>query len=140
MVNNNQNLQGLATKTKTKKLSVRDRETIKGIMAGKPVETSMRDAGYAIASARGNCSEKALELAPTIQALMEKRGITDDKLLDVLVDGLKCKRALVVDKEVVDVDDYPTRHRYFDTALRIKRHLTDKDDSNQDITIVINKL
>jgi hypothetical protein len=138
-----------------KEISIRKRKTIKGIMEGKPVSKAMREAGFSSKTAHGRCSTKAKELAPTIQALMEKRGLTDNRLLDVLDDGLKANKVIscniiALDKEgmkdadsmtkdFVDVEDHPTRHKFLDTALKLKGHMKDNEDKNQQITVVVQK-
>jgi hypothetical protein len=141
---------------KKKELSAKDRKTIKGILKGKSVDRSMREAGFSPNTARGKNAVKAKELAPTIQALMEKRGLTDDRLLDVLDDGLKANKVISCNviainkegmkdadsmtKDFVDVEDHPTRHKFLDTALKLKKHLDNKDDDkNQVITVVLNR-
>lgn len=75
-----------------------------------------------------------------ISDLMDKRGLTDDKLLEVLDDGLRAMKVIsanviniksndptVMDqkansmtRDFIDVEDHPTRHRYLETALRLK--------------------
>ena len=115
----------------------------------------MIDAGYTERTAHGECSNKAKELAPTIQALMEKKGLTDSMLLGVLDDGLKANKVIscniiALDKEgmkdadsmtkdFVDVEDHPTRHKFLDTALKLKRHLDKDEDKNQQITVILQK-
>jgi hypothetical protein len=108
-----------------KKLSIRDRKTIKGIIKGMPVSKAMLDAGYAETTAHGKCSEKLKELAITIRALMDQRRLTDDKLLEVLENGLEAVREGAQGKLLTD---YGTRHRYLETALKLKGHLREKID------------
>jgi hypothetical protein len=79
-----------------KKLSIRERLTIKGVIDGMPMSRAMLEAGYSPATAHGKCSEKYKELQPTIQILMDKKGITDDLLLDVLMDGLKATKPIII--------------------------------------------
>jgi hypothetical protein len=110
---------------KCEKLSIRDRKTVKGIIEGKPVSKAMLEAGYAETTAHGKCSEKLKELQPTLQALMDQKDLSDDKLLDVLGDGLEAVREGAQGKMLTD---YGTRHRYLETALKLKGHLRDKVD------------
>jgi hypothetical protein len=62
-------------------------------------------------------------------AVMEKHGISDDKLADVLQDGLEASRTIsaIAGSEAnggtvdfVDVPDHQTRHRFLETALKLK--------------------
>lgn len=136
-----------------KPLSERNKKVVKGVLKGKPISRAMIDAGYAATTANSKCAEKARELAPTIQALMERRGLTDDRLLDVLDDGLRADKCISCNviapggdgmadahsatKDFIDVPDHPTRHKFLDTALKLRRHL-DKPDDQQGVTIIIN--
>lgn len=104
----------------------------------------MRIAGFAKSTANRKAADKMAELAPTIQALMEKRGLTDDRLLDVLDRGLEATKVISCNiiaiggegmkdadsmtKDFVDVPDFATQHKYLDTGLKLKGHLRDKLD------------
>lgn len=155
MAKSDKNSKKTLEKPKKQKLSEKERKTIKGIVKGKPVSRAMRDAGYTPKTASVKCVEKAKKFAPTIQALMEKRGLTDDRLLDVLDDGLKANKVIscnivALDKEgmkdadsmtkdFIDVEDHPTRHKFLDTALKLKGHMKDNEDKNQQITVIVQK-
>lgn len=61
--------------------------------------------------------------------ILEKHGVTDDKLASVLMDGLEANRTIsaIAGKEAnggtvdfVDVPDYATRHKYLETGLKVK--------------------
>lgn len=122
----------------------REKKTIEGVVSGKSIYRSMIDAGYTEQTAHTQCTKKRKELMPTIQALMEKRGLTDDRLLDVLERGLDATKVIscniiAIDKEgmkdadsmtkdFVDVPDYATQHKFLDTGLKLKGHLRDKMD------------
>lgn len=61
-----------------------------------------------------------------ISRLMDKIGLTDDRLLKVLKEGLKAtypKKMKVIRPEgptEEEVPDHPTRHKFLDTALKLK--------------------
>jgi hypothetical protein len=138
-----------------RKVSLREMNFVKGLVTGKSQKQAMRDAGYKESTVQSKASAKVKQLAPIIQALMEKRGLTDDRLLDVLDDGLKANKVIScniivtnkegmgdadsVTKDFIEVEDHPTRHKFLDTALKLKRHMKDKDDQ-QPITVIIQKL
>lgn len=65
---------------------------------------AMRDAGYSPATAE-NPSKLTSSLG--FQELMAQMGVTDDKLIHVLNDGL-------------DDEDANVRHKYLETSLKIK--------------------
>lgn len=80
---------------------------------------------------------------PSFQAayneLLDKHGITDQKLLKVLSEGLNAKKLVYVEsgdvmenglqKKVQEFDDdYQTRHKYLETGLKLKKHLESDTD------------
>lgn len=114
---------------KHRPLTVRDRKVVKGILEGKSMRQAMSDAGFTKNTANAKGSKKLEKLAPTIQALMEKRGLTDDKLLEVLDGGLQANRPLTVSDgkgEGAHIEQFPdhgVRHKYLETGLKLKGHL-----------------
>lgn len=65
--------------------------------------------------------------------LLEKAGVTDDKLAKVLDEGLTASRAVVMGKDsgdsFVDIQpDHAVRHKYLETGLRLKGYGGNKDD------------
>lgn len=66
---------------------------------------------------------------------MEKAGVTDEKLTTVIKEGLDARKAVVMGKDsqesFVDVQpDYAVRHKYLETALRVKGIGQDKGSTN----------
>lgn len=65
--------------------------------------------------------------------LMDKKGLTDDHLLDKLDEGLESNRvisAIITDKQAngatndfIEVPDMVVRHKYLETALKLKGKL-----------------
>lgn len=144
---------------KKTRLSKRDNKTIKEVLRGESFPKAMVKAGFKESTAKVKCGKKARELAPTIQALMEKKGLTDDRLLDVLDDGLRANKVISCNiiapsgegmadahsmtKDFIDVDDHPTRHKFLETALKIKGHLREKSGveiNEQSLTLILGAL
>lgn len=88
---------------------------------GKPIGQAMLEAGYDEATAK---NPKDLTDSKGFQEIMTKAGITDQKLAKVLHDGLDAKKSVWAgqgdDKDVVEVADHPTRHKYLETGLKLK--------------------
>lgn len=105
----------------------------------------------------GNASQSALKAGyknrmsafdtltkPYVQSLMlqimEQKGITDKKLANVLKEGLSAKRVVAIadgdDEKRIEVADLSTRHKYLETALKIKGNSFEKAD--QPVPIVNN--
>lgn len=85
-----------------KRLSIRERKFIKALVAGKTPTQAMREAGYAESTALSKQSEKVGKLTGTIQSLMDKKGLTDDYLLDVLIKGLQATKIVYLKKQHKD--------------------------------------
>jgi phage terminase small subunit len=132
-----------AKDAKGKKIvTVRERKVIKSILEGKTPTQAMRDAGYSETTARCKSVKKVEELKPTIEELMEKMGITDERLLDTLNRGLDATKVISANviardgegmadahsmtKDFVDVEDFAVRHKYMETGLKLKGKLTEK--------------
>jgi hypothetical protein len=59
--------------------------------------------------------------------LMEAMGLTDESLLESITEGQKATKPIVTPKgEIKAVPDYATRHKYIDTALKLKGKLSNK--------------
>ena len=74
------------------------------------------------------------KLQTPIQIAMKNAGITKEKLMETLEKGLRSDKVLSHEGKLVKVEDMPTRHRYFDTALKLgdyypseKHEITGKD-------------
>ena len=79
--------------------------------------------------------------------LMEESGLTDDKLNKKLVEGLDATRSVsarITNKDAgvdtddfIDVPDFQTRHKYLETALKLKQRLVEK--SKVETTLILPK-
>ena len=81
--------------------------------------------------------ENVRKLKQPIEGLMERMGLSDIKLMTKLDEGLDATRssnaAILVTKDgsvmkaeeqgLIEVQDYATRHKYLETALKLKKHL-----------------
>jgi len=142
-------------KSKKRPLNIRERKFVKSIIEGKSAAQAMRDAGYSERMAKSCASEKLVKTSETIQQLMEKKGLTDDYLLQGLLEGTKAtknisciviapngegqKDANSTTRDFVEVDDFPTRHKYLETGFKLKGHLRDKLDISGDIIVEVVK-
>lgn len=105
---------------------------------GGKVSTAMRDVGYSSATAK--TPQKLTESKGWLELL--EQFAPDDLLAEKLGDGLESTKpisALVLisgDKPMrtkdnegqIEVPDYAIRHKYLETALKLKQKLTDKLD------------
>lgn len=60
------------------------------------------------------------------QELLDKNGVTDQRLINVLKDGLKAKK--LMGEKLVECDDHQTRHKYLETGLKLRGRLDEKKD------------
>lgn len=112
-------------KPKQRPLSIRERQFIKALIEGKTPTQAMRDAGYAESTALAKQCEKVGKLAPTIQALMDKGGLSDPELVKVIAENIHATKKIILKDELVDVPDPPTQHRFVETSLKLKGYLRD---------------
>ena len=57
---------------------------------------------------------------------LEEAGLTDKLLQEKLMEGLNANKSFLE----MEMSDMPTRHKYLETALKLKRKLKDKSDVN----------
>lgn len=89
---------------------------------GGNVSKAMRDAGYSVETAK---TPAKLTQSKGFQNLMKQMGVDDEKLVHVLREGLEATETIVMGKEssesFVDiVPDHKTRHKFLETAIKLK--------------------
>lgn len=84
-----------------------------------------------------------------ISTLMDNRGITDERLLDKLNEGLEATRSISAiagteanggTVDFVDVPDYAIRHKYLETGLKLKNKFPNASNQTNVQVNVINHL
>jgi phage terminase small subunit len=142
---------------KQKPLTPRERRLVYALTdpANKTTTDALRAAGFAESTIKAQAKRTVgnSRIQKAIAELMEERGLTDERLLDVLSDGLKANKvisAMVVaaggtgmadahsmTKDFVEVEDHFVRHKFLDTALKLKgsypvekKDPTGRDDPN----------
>lgn len=93
---------------------------------GGNVSKAMRDAGYSAQTAK---TPQKLTQSKAFQEVMAA-AITDEKLIKVIKDGLDANRTISMDESSVSIPDYPTRHKYLETVLKVKGAFKDGDNGN----------
>lgn len=113
------------------KLTVKQRKFIANKAKGMSGAEAARQAGYSPRSATEIASENLSKpnVRDAFLKAMEKQGITDDKLVKVLNEGLEANRTISAipgteanggTVDFVDVPDHATRHKFLKTAADIK--------------------
>ncbi len=99
-----------ATLTGVRKATIKQRRAL-AIMAenGGNVSAAMRAAGYSAQTAK---TPTKLTESQAFISLMDEMGITDTLMLSTLKDGLQATRE--------SEPDHVSRHKYLETAIRIK--------------------
>jgi len=116
--------------------TTRQKMVIKEIVEnGGNLSKAMVRAGYSPATAE---NPKKVTSSIGFRELIEKMGISDEKLSQVLDDGLGATKAIVMgvksEESFVDVQpDYLVRHKYLETALKLKGY--SKETITNNITI-----
>jgi hypothetical protein len=121
---------------KEPKLTVKRRRWIKEyIRTGNATEAAERVyscKNRGVASAIG--SENLRKLA--ISDLMEKMGLTDVALINIGTEGMtKAKKIHGTGDNFVETPDYATRHKYWETLLKLKGKLSGKGTAEVDANL-----
>jgi hypothetical protein len=137
------------SKLKRRKLTLREQRLIKALPHAKSISDAMRKAGYAESLINSGSRDEILH-KPTVIECMEKHGLTDDLCMKTHMEGMKATKvisAMVIrgkpdsiadekdgmadahsmTKDFVEVDDFAVRHKYLETAYKLKGHLKDKE-------------
>lgn len=56
----------------------------------------------------------------TTNELLNEMGMNDEQLHEKLLEGLDADKSIAAKDEVITVEDFPTRHKYLDTAYKLK--------------------
>lgn len=120
-------------KRQTAELSVREARVVKGFLDGMTATDAMIAAGYSRSTSISR-PHSVLEKSRVKEALreaMERQGLTTEQLAKTLHRGLNAKRVqriLVKDtvRQFTDID-HATRHRYLETACRLRGEEPDKE-------------
>jgi len=107
---------------KKPKISMRARRYVKNKVAGMSDTQAAIKAGYSpnTAIAAASKVEKG-SVKKLLTELMDEKGLTDEHLLDKTSEGLnKANKIHGSDDNFVEVPDYGVRHKYLETALRLK--------------------
>ena len=131
---------------KERDLTRKENKFVKLYMKSGNVSQSALKAGYAFRQSGGQNLSK-LVIQHAIDKLAEEQGLTDIKLNSVLLEGLESTKVIgylhnykkskdgkiekvqpdeIISSEFLDVPDMPTRHRYLETALKIKGRSVEK--------------
>ena len=81
----------------------------------KPLKQVLQSVGYTENSSK---QPSSIIKTKTFQQLMDKAGITTEVLSNKLYEGLNATK--IAGKSDIEHPDYATRHRYLETALRLK--------------------
>lgn len=107
---------------------------------GGNVSKAMLDAGYSPATAK---TPQKLTESKAFEQELEELGGSNRTMAEVLVEGLKANKTIVMGKDsnesFVDIQpDYMARHKYLETALRVKGIGQKSDVTSNNFIQVIN--
>lgn len=117
------------------KPTIKQKVAFKNIMENHGnISKGMRAAGYDDTTAK---NPKNLTNSEGWKQLMEEY-FPDEDLVRIVKEGLSAtrvisavnanKQAIKATTDFIDVPDFPSRHRYLETALKLKKKLTDRLD------------
>ena len=115
-------------KQENKPLSPKEAIVVRGLLTGMTQKEAMTAAGYSESNASKG-SRAILDrphIKTAIQQAMAAKGLTPDRLTEVIVDGLAAEKTIAAGEEVHTSDDHATRHKFLDTALKLGNHYPPK--------------
>lgn len=99
------------------------------------VSKAMREAGYPPTTAK---NPQQLTRTKGWKELCKKAGLTETKLLKKIVQGLEAKKVISANitygdadektNDFIEVDDFPTQHKYVETGLKVIGRLKPEED------------
>lgn len=120
-------------------LTVKQRRLVKGIVEGKSKKEAAIEANYSRRSAGQNANEALAipKVKRAIEIALEKAGLTDNRVAEVLNEGLQANRvisAIVIKKkgtaemaeanentnDFIEVPDHAVRHKYLETLVDLR--------------------
>jgi hypothetical protein len=121
------------------KIAPRKKKLIKGISEGKTQRQAAIDAGYSPKTADSQASQilKEPKVIATIQDMMDKAGLSNEKLLEKHVELLNATKTIscVSGKEAgsgsvdfVDVPDYQTQFKALEASYKLKGAFVEKKE------------
>lgn len=116
---------------KKKEPSIRAKKYIQNKVAGMTDYQAAIKAGYSpntALAAKQNIENPVVK--EEIGRLMEKKGLTDDKILDHLIEGLNAVRIHGTDSNFIEVNDYAVRAKYLDIAIKLKKLISTEPTTN----------
>ena len=120
-------------KNQSLKTKLKEKLLVKKIKANPlvPIKTHLKELGY---SSNVQNQPNTITNRPSFIELMNQSGITDEKLSNKLDEGLEATKLVIYGSEVIEPPDHNSRHKYLETALKLKGHLT----NNTNIAIQAN--
>lgn len=112
-------------------LTEKQRKLIKGVAAGKSQTQAAILAGYSEKTAAASATETLGKpnVREALQRALEKVGVSDELLAMKTREGLDATRGMVTKDGVEKVEDFHARHRYLETALKLKGALDSERDT-----------
>ena len=113
--------------------TIKQKKAFKAVVSGSTLTQAMKDVGYS-----EETSKRTNKLTATVgwKELMEKH-LPDDTLAQVHHEGLKAGSKIIIDgKDTgIVVPDYSVRHKYLDTAYKLKGSYAPEKSINVDVQI-----
>jgi hypothetical protein len=105
-----------------KELNVREARLVRGLLEGLTPTEAMVAAGYSrsTAEARPLSVVGKSRVREALRSAMDRQGLTAERLAKTIKAGLDATRKVVVGSQVFEEPDHATRHRFLQTAVRLR--------------------
>lgn len=121
-------------RTSRKRASIKAVAYVANRQKGLSKADSAREAGYSEETAL--TATRSIEGQPAVRDLLENAGLTEEKLLAKVAEGLEATK--LYGKEAVVHPDYSARHKYVVTGLQMHGLLKEQPEFNTQVNIITN--
>ena len=125
-------------------IRVKERKLLKGIIAGKTATQAAKDAGWSDASAGVMASRKMAEpgMKAELQKMMDEAGLSRQAIIQKIREGADAKKVSYFAHEGVVKDqredvDHVTRHRFLETARKVRGDMGEDENEKGSITVAV---
>ncbi|MHB8894151.1 MAG: hypothetical protein ACYC99_03105 [Candidatus Geothermincolia bacterium] len=119
----------MESKKPTAELSLREARVVQGFLHGRTATDAMIAAGYSRSTSISR-PYSVLEKSRVKEAMrdaMDRQGLTAARLAKTIEAGLNATRKVVSGSQIVEEPDYAMRHKFVETAIRLRGEDPDRE-------------
>ena len=119
-------------------MTLKQRKLLKAYLKTGNKTQAAIDAGYSPKTARSSGAQTLQKIAPGLNRLMDRAGLSEKRLLDPIRDGLKAH--VIFQGDETDAPDHSSRLKSSELAWKLRGHLRPQPEDGAGATINVNLL